>query len=63
LSSARSGVPGAYVRLTSLIGCGTRRVPAKAAFNVMDVDGESDSVGVERGALVMVIVEEPSAEP
>ncbi len=30
-SSARSGVPGAYVRLASLTGSGTRRTPAKEA--------------------------------
>ena len=31
-SSARSGEPGAYERLASLIGCGTRRTPANAAI-------------------------------
>ncbi len=32
LSSARSGEPGAYERLASLMGWGTRRTPANAAI-------------------------------
>src|SRR6476619_7562950 len=51
-SSARSGLPGAYVRLTSLIGCGTRRTPAKAAAGTtagvavdVDVSGTAVRIG------------------
>ena len=43
-SSARSGVPGAYERLGSLIGSGTRRTPANAASRIGADAGESPPI-------------------
>src|SRR6478736_8584104 len=48
-SSARSGLPGAYVRLTSLIGWGTRRAPPNAAIGAtagVEADTGASGTGV-----------------
>src|SRR5262245_59888357 len=57
LSSARSGDPGAYERLGSLIGSGMRRTPANAAFSVTRelVVGSDAVAGLGGGTVVAVV--------
>src|SRR5688572_17773827 len=54
--SARSGEPGAYVRLGSLTGWGTRRTPANAALRTTPLPVEGLDVFGAFGAVVTVVV-------
>jgi hypothetical protein len=56
LSSDRSGVPGAYDRFGSFVGCGTRRTPAKAAFKVMGAGAVTGWDGVDSVVTIVDMV-------
>jgi hypothetical protein len=54
-NSARSGLPGAYDRFGSLIGGGTRRMPANAAVRLTPLEVVEVDALEASGAVVTVV--------